>query len=183
MQASTSTRWSKELSGKKDGDTGEGNSIYPRWTLLPFITVTKAILSHGRVGVAGDEEKRRSFRLYSFSLRNEICFKGEERRQLRQESPLRKVFDDTNESCLSWSIWNYLRFVLIYPINYSCLSGNTLESVNRQYACTYYLYSLFVKIQFTIKLWRTNTSERFKFFLKASSILLSILKGTSKVKC
>jgi len=51
MRASTSTRWSKELPGHEGHeDTGGGNSIYSRWTLLPFITVTKAILSCGRIG-------------------------------------------------------------------------------------------------------------------------------------
>lgn len=133
MKASTLTRWSRELSGKKDGDIGEGNSICPplNSTSLYYRHQSDLIAREG--GVAGDEGKEESsFRLYSFSLRNEIRFKGVGEMQPRQESPPRKAFE--YERIVLILVYSSQSETISARSNLSCrlfLSiRNTLESLN-----------------------------------------------------
>jgi len=101
MRASTSTRWSKELPGKKDGDT-EGNSIYPLNSTSLYYRHQSDLITR-EDGVAGEEKEEKLLpRPYTFSLRNEIRFKGEERRNRGKSHHLVRC-SDPSELCLSRS--------------------------------------------------------------------------------
>jgi len=148
MRASTSTRWSKELPGYEGHeDTGGGNSIYSRWTLLSFITVTKAILSCGEIGgvrllqvstMANARKEQREghsslLLLLPFSLRDEIHFKGcGDKKVTEAKSHIVVRCSVTSEPCLSRSIWPIQDYLgTFWSIFGYRLLSSILESLNR----------------------------------------------------